>query len=165
MIVFYNAAKQIQIALRIIEIVLIAPSHWTDFDPNVTETQQKRSTLSPTRRANATAHGAVTNTSSFLSFIDSTNNSSENAENKPRRAMYKLTSNQLYFHVKQKRNRSKRKGFKPNDDYLKQNDILSLEPAAFTRRQHPSTYSSRLVDDFIALSLVPEPSLESIRNR
>merc|ERR1711892_1355965 len=77
--------------------------------------------------------------------IDSTPTEAE----RPRRAMYKLTSNQLYFQVKQKSHKTKRKAFKPDNEYLK-NEILSLEPAGFTRRQLDVVGQGELPLEFVS---------------
>ena len=126
------------------DVVLITPSHWNDFDPASTEVFSRQSTLSPVRRQNQLA---PTNQASFLSFIES------GQSDVPAKSMYKLTSNQLYFHIKKKEsNHSKwtRAIRKEKKEREIRNEILSIEPAGFTRRQLDVTSQGEIPLEFIS---------------
>ena len=135
------------------DIILITPQQWKDFDPSSSDNELKKrsSTLSPQRRNNLSVIG-VPNANSFLSIVGGETDST---------AMYKLSSTPLYFHVRKKRLSTRRRTRTPVADL--KSEIITIEPAGFTRRQIDVIAQGELPIEFVS-NMNPELKITLVVN-
>ena len=136
------------------DIILIAPHQWKDFDPSSSDNELKKrsSTLSPQRRNNLSI-GGIPNAHSFLSIIDGGETDST--------SMYKLSATPLYFHVRKRKLSSRRRTRTPIAEL--KSEIITIEPAGFTRRQIDVIAQGELPIEFIS-NMNPELKITLVVN-